>query len=69
MDIPETAQNAPSHADSEGVDQFLPEQSLRDGVEDQRPLPGEPDEPPLGVEFEEFPEIQFFNAQSPTLPF
>ena len=68
VDVAEAAQNAPGHADAEGVDQFLPEQPLRDGVENQCPLSGEADQAPLGVELEEFPEVQLFNTHGATLP-
>src|SRR5437879_4292263 len=51
VDVSETAENPPSHPDSEGVNELLSEQSLGDGVEDERALAGKVDEPPAGIQF------------------
>jgi hypothetical protein len=64
VDVSEAAQDPAGHPDAEGVDQLLPEQALGDGVEDEGPLTREVDEPAGGVEFEEFLQVQFFDAQT-----
>jgi hypothetical protein len=65
--VAEAAQEAPGDPNAEGVDEFLPEQALGHGVEDEGPLAGESDEPALGIDFQEFLEIKLFNSQSLTL--
>ncbi len=62
VDVAEPAQDAPGHPHPEGVDEFLPEKSLGHGVEDERPLAGETDEPPSGIEFQEFLQVEFLDT-------
>ena len=60
LDVAEAAEDASGDPDAEGIDKLLAEQALRHGIEDQRPLTGEADEPSAGIQFEEFPEIELF---------
>src|SRR5205814_5149685 len=62
VDVAEAGEDPPRHPEAEGVDQFLSEESLGHGIEDQGPLSGKTDEPPLRVQFEQFLQIQLFDA-------
>src|SRR6185295_7807153 len=60
--VAEAAQQTARNPDAEGVDELFPEQSLGDRVEEERALAGKPDQPSSGVHFQEFLEIEFFDA-------
>src|SRR5207302_1484170 len=67
MDVAESGENPPGHPDAEGVDELLPEQALGDGVEDERALAGKVDQPPAGIQFEQFLQVKGFDAHTAPL--
>jgi hypothetical protein len=67
VDVAETAQDAPGHPDAKGVDEFLPEQALSHGVDDERPLTRKMDKAPTGIQFQQLFQVQCLDAQTSPL--
>jgi hypothetical protein len=61
----EAREDAAGEGRPERLDELLPEEPERDGVEEERALAAEMDEPALRVEAQELPEIEVFGAHRP----